>query len=66
MKEEKLDSRIYDPSVGEQGWAALGRESIFFCEWCLRTAGIVNASKKFKSNRRTTSLVTRLSLKKSG
>jgi len=29
MKEEKLDSRIYDPSVGEQGWAALGRESIF-------------------------------------
>ncbi len=34
MKEEKIDPRIYDPSVGRQGWAALGRESIF-SRWCL-------------------------------
>lgn len=27
--EEKIDPKLYDPSVGDQGWAALGRESIF-------------------------------------
>jgi diguanylate cyclase (GGDEF)-like protein len=29
MEEEKIDPRTYDPSVGDQGWAAAGRESIF-------------------------------------
>jgi diguanylate cyclase (GGDEF)-like protein len=27
--QEKINQRIYDPSVGDQGWAAVGRESIF-------------------------------------
>ncbi|MGH9553183.1 MAG: hypothetical protein ACRD3W_27635, partial [Terriglobales bacterium] len=27
--DERIDPRTYDPKVGDQGWAALGRESIF-------------------------------------
>jgi diguanylate cyclase (GGDEF)-like protein len=29
MSEEKFDPLSYDPSVGDQGWAAAGRESMF-------------------------------------
>lgn len=29
MAEERINPSTYDPSVGEEGWAALGRESIF-------------------------------------
>lgn len=28
-EEKKIDPRSYDPSVGDQGWAAVGRESMF-------------------------------------
>jgi diguanylate cyclase (GGDEF)-like protein len=29
MTEEKINPRTYDPSLGDQGWAALGKESMF-------------------------------------